>query len=37
MPTAAIAVIQFDVDDWSDLLVERSGTLVQVQRPRELT
>lgn len=36
MPTAAIAVMQFDVDDWSDVLVERSGTLVQVQVPREL-
>ncbi len=37
MPTAGIAVIQLDLDDWSDVLVEQSGTLVQVQVPRALS
>lgn len=36
MPTAGIAVMQFDVDAWSDVLIEQSGTLVQVQVPRDL-
>ena len=36
MPTAAVAVIEFDVDDWSDVLVGRSGSLKQVQRPKML-
>jgi len=37
MPTAGIAVIQLDVDEWSDVLVEQLGTLVQVQVPRALS
>ena len=36
MPTAAVAVIEFDVDDWADVLVGRSGSLQQVQRPKML-
>jgi phosphohistidine phosphatase len=37
MPTAGVAVIQFDVDDWSDVLIDQTGTLVQLQVPRALS
>ncbi|MCH2135195.1 MAG: histidine phosphatase family protein [Phycisphaerales bacterium] len=36
MPTASVAVIRFDVDEWSDSLLTRSGSLEALQRPRDL-
>ena len=35
MPTAAVAVIDFDADSWSDLLVNASGALRCVMRPKD--
>lgn len=37
MPTAAAAVIQFDVAQWSEVLVTRTGKLVEFQQPRALS
>jgi phosphohistidine phosphatase len=34
--TAAVAVLEFDIDDWSDLLLDQQGRLVCVQAPKEL-
>ena len=36
MPTAAVAVIELDVEEWSDVLLNRCGQLRQIQRPKEL-
>ena len=36
MPTAALAQLTFDVDDWTDVLAGRSGTFVRMQLPRHL-
>ena len=36
MPTAAVAVIEFDIEDWSDVLLNRCGRLRQVQRSKDL-
>lgn len=37
MPTAAIAVIRFEIEVWSDILLGPTGVLEAVQRPRDLT
>lgn len=37
MPTAAIAQIEFSINDWSKLDLDGSGVLVDVWMPRELT
>ena len=36
MPTAAAAVVDFSVDDWSDLLVEANGSMREFCRVKEL-
>jgi phosphohistidine phosphatase len=36
MVTAAIALIQFPVDDWAELSPESQGDLLQLWRPREI-
>jgi phosphohistidine phosphatase len=36
MPTAALAVIEFDINNWSDVLLERRGTLAHLWRVKEL-
>ena len=36
MPTAAIAVIDFDVSSWSDIVLDRRGELRLHQRPKAL-
>ncbi|MDP7029217.1 MAG: histidine phosphatase family protein [Phycisphaerales bacterium] len=36
MPTAAVAVIDFDIDAWSDLLVSTSGSLRALWRVKSL-
>ena len=36
MPTAALAVIELDVADWSQVRFDETGKLVHVWRPREL-
>jgi hypothetical protein len=36
MPTAALAVIEFDINSWSDVLLERRGTLAHLWQVKEL-
>ncbi len=36
MPTTAVAVIDFDVDEWSDLLISASGSLRALWRVKSL-
>ena len=36
MATATVAVLEFDIDDWSDLLLDQQGRLVCVQAPKGL-
>jgi len=35
-PTAALAQIEFDIQDWSELTDQAVGRLIQLWRPREL-
>lgn len=37
LPTAAIAVITFAIDNWSDITYEEEGNLAHLWKPRELT
>jgi phosphohistidine phosphatase len=36
MPTAALAVVEFDINSWSDVLLERRGTLAHLWQVKEL-
>ena len=36
-PTAAIAVITFPLDSWSEISDEEEGKLLHLWKPRELT
>jgi len=36
MPTAALAAVELDIDDWADIGRARSGRLIGVWRPKDL-
>lgn len=36
MPTAALAYVQFNIDDWHTLTTETGGSLVNLWRPRDI-
>lgn len=35
LSTAAIAIIELDLDDWSDLTIKMPGTLVDLWTPKD--
>ena len=36
MPTAAVAIIELQLDCWSELTVKSSGNLIHCWRPKEI-